>query len=50
MEKMTIKQLKEVATRKGLKFISKITKPDLLKLLKDAEKPAKEGPKSSGEY
>lgn len=50
MKNMTIKQLKEVATQKGLTFKSSIKKDELIQLLKGAEPVAKTGKSLQGEY
>lgn len=50
MESMTIAQLKEIATQKGLVVTSKMKKADIIHLLKTGEKPAKEAMSYPGEY
>lgn len=50
MENLTIAQLKETLTQKGIEFKSKMKKEELVKLLHDSEKPAKKGKSFRGEY
>lgn len=53
MENMTKVQLQEVCTQKGIKFTSKMSKQDLIALLKaekSSEPKAKKGTEFKGEY